>query len=61
MRRGYVWPGSMTDKVRKGEVSCCECGRVFTNTRQYSYGIRDGEIVRICRGHARSDKPWEGE
>ncbi len=45
----------MTDLVRQRKVSCGECRRTFTNTRQWSYGIRKGEIVRLCKRHKRSD------
>lgn len=58
-RREYA--GSMTDLIRQRKVLCGECQRVFTNTAQYKYGIRAGQIVRVCKRHPRSDKPWEGE
>ncbi len=50
-----IWPDSMTDRVQKGEVTCYDCGRVFTNTRQYHYAYRPKSangIARVCKQHA---------
>ena len=45
---------TMTFLVSRGRIKCADCGRKFTNTRQYRYAFRKGSpagIVRVCRWH----------